>query len=259
MTTPHHAHISPLHHQAARGRQILLNEDPNLHLVWYYDKIFIKPIPRYMLSRAFWEYVKKKDNEVWMACAGFMRTYWYLIQFEVDFQRALELDLIPKYSTGDPITYSRFTNFVFPFSRLSDADVNPRYEYGELRLTRLNALAPVFLRKLSYFHIEAQWRTYIRQSFAPLLTVFILVSATLNAMQVELTVQSLHEHRSRFLFARLCTWFSFTVIILLSILAAVFLVTVVLMAFHGCYFAREVKKRKKGDIHKAGQVKSCVV
>jgi hypothetical protein len=212
-----------------------------------------------MLSLAFWEYVKKNDSKVWIACAGFMRTYWYLIQFEVDFRRALELDLISLDGTGNPITYSSFTSFVFPFSRLSDAEVNARYGYGELRLTRLNALAPIFLHKLSYFHIEAQWRTYIGQSFAPLVTIFVLVSTTLNAMQVELTVQSLQEHRSRFIFARFCTWFSFTVIFLLLIIAAVFLGIVVLMVFHGCYFARDVKRRKRRDVNKAGQVKSCVV
>ncbi|KAL8367881.1 hypothetical protein RB599_003680 [Gaeumannomyces hyphopodioides] len=45
--------ISPLHRQLVKRRTIVVTEDPKLHLVWIYDRIFIKPFPRYIGSYAF--------------------------------------------------------------------------------------------------------------------------------------------------------------------------------------------------------------
>ena len=46
-------HISSLTDQIVRGRNIIVTEQPRLHLVWAYNRIFIKPLPPYLLSRAF--------------------------------------------------------------------------------------------------------------------------------------------------------------------------------------------------------------
>ena len=39
------ADISPLHRQRVKGRAVIVTEDPKLYLVWFYDHIFIKPLP----------------------------------------------------------------------------------------------------------------------------------------------------------------------------------------------------------------------
>ncbi|KAJ4985112.1 hypothetical protein SVAN01_09415 [Stagonosporopsis vannaccii] len=45
-----------------RGRGITVTEEPRLHLVY---RIFIKPIPRYLLSYGFWEcYLDKSSNKL---------------------------------------------------------------------------------------------------------------------------------------------------------------------------------------------------
>src|SRR5438270_13573555 len=44
------SHISSLTHQRVRGRRIVITENPELHLVWIYDQIFLKPLPKYLLS-----------------------------------------------------------------------------------------------------------------------------------------------------------------------------------------------------------------
>jgi hypothetical protein len=112
-----------------------------------------------------------------------MRTYAYLIKFEIDFRKAqsTELGLIP---TGDkdPITYERFAAFISPFAELDDDRVGPRYHYGEMRLTRLNWFARFLLGRLTYHHIHAQWNDYLGRFLAPFLTVFILLSTALSAM-----------------------------------------------------------------------------
>ncbi|KAH6980614.1 hypothetical protein BKA56DRAFT_585781 [Ilyonectria sp. MPI-CAGE-AT-0026] len=46
--------ISPLYWQLVKRRTIIVTEDPKLHLVWIHDRIFIKPLPRYITSYAFW-------------------------------------------------------------------------------------------------------------------------------------------------------------------------------------------------------------
>ena len=77
--TPSYRHIMPLHHQRAHLREIVINENPGLHLVWYYDKIFVKPIPAYFYAKAFWTYIESADPDVYQAAVGFMRSYNFLV------------------------------------------------------------------------------------------------------------------------------------------------------------------------------------
>ena len=54
MSTQSSSNISSLHQQKVKGREIIITEDPRLHLVWIYNRIFIKPLPRNLLSYTFW-------------------------------------------------------------------------------------------------------------------------------------------------------------------------------------------------------------
>ena len=105
MTTTSSANVNPLHHQRVKGREIVVTEDPRLHLVWIHDRIFIKPIPRYLLSHAFWEtHLDRKPgplcdggSNLRAAATGFLRSYRYLIRHESDFCIAQQdhLRLVP--------------------------------------------------------------------------------------------------------------------------------------------------------------------
>ena len=236
-------------------------ENPNLHLIWHYKKIFIKPIPRYMLSHAFWEYLKVQDQDVWRACAGFMRTYSYLIQYEIDFRRAtsLGLALIPIEADGNTVTFERFAEFILPFSQLSDTEVTPRFEWGELRLTRLNMLTRIFLFKRSYHHIEAQWSTFFGQFLSPFLTFFVLVTIVLNSMQVELTAEAQQAPRSLSAFAKLSIGFSIVVLVLVLTAFILLIGLSIVMLLCDFFFARAVTCRKQHNIHAASNMKSSVV
>lgn len=44
------SNISPLHRQKVKGCEIIITEKPRLHLVWAHDRIFIKPLPSYLLT-----------------------------------------------------------------------------------------------------------------------------------------------------------------------------------------------------------------
>lgn len=49
------AHVSPLHEQLVRGRSVVASENPELHLVWVEDRVFVKPMPPWLMSWAFWK------------------------------------------------------------------------------------------------------------------------------------------------------------------------------------------------------------
>ena len=55
MSTQSGTNINPLHRQRVRGREIIVTEQPRLHLLWFHDRIFVKPLPKHLLSHEFWE------------------------------------------------------------------------------------------------------------------------------------------------------------------------------------------------------------
>jgi hypothetical protein len=224
--------------------------------------MFIKPLPAYLLSSAFWEYIQKTDIEVWQAAAGFMRTYTYLIKFEIDFRKAqsTELGLIPT-DDKDPITYERFAAFIAPFAELDDDRVRPRYYYGEMRLTRLNWFARFLLGRLTYHHIHTQWNEYLGRFLAPFLTVFILLSTALSAMQVELAVQSAPQGSGNWdAFPQMCRWVSIIVLILVLVVSTLLIFLVLFMFIHDQNFVQKILRDKRSKYKKPETIlKSGVV
>ncbi|GME41066.1 hypothetical protein MMC28_004106 [Neofusicoccum parvum] len=239
-----------LHHQAARGRQIILSETPALHLVWHFQCIFIKPIPRYMLSHAFWQYAfhhSTDTKDLYGASAGFMRSYSYLIRYQSDFDKAISESLIPgKDSEGNAITFERFAKFIEPFARLKDERVSPRFQYGELRLTRLNIFTRFLLGKLTYFHINAQWASYLKRYLTPMITTFAIFSVVLNAVQVALAAQTMSESSENWqTFSDASWYFSVTTVITAAIGISIIASLVIFMFINEHLFARKVLLDKK--------------
>ncbi|OCL09944.1 hypothetical protein AOQ84DRAFT_397119 [Glonium stellatum] len=189
------SHISSLTHQIVRGRSIIVTEKPELHLVWIYDRVFIKPIPKYLLSHAFWEfYLTREDSpvpvplrqDIIKAALGFLRSYAYLIRHKSDFVLATDDKhrLLPKN-----ISSSDFIKFITAFEDIKDEDVCPRYRFGELRLTRLNFWSKIFLRRFAYQKVHGQYGAYFAGFCGPLLFIFGIFSVLLSAMQVVLAVR----------------------------------------------------------------------
>ncbi|EAA35139.1 hypothetical protein GE21DRAFT_1877 [Neurospora crassa] len=248
--TPSFLHIMSLHHQYAHDREIKIDEHPCLHLVWYYERIYVKPIPAYFYCAAFWEYIANAHLDVYRACLGFMRSYYYLIQYEVDFALACEKMLIPKKSNGQFPTYEEWCDFIEPFTKIHDIQVPKRYHYGELRLSRLNMAAAFFKRKLAFFHIYPQWGSFLTHSLGPLLTIFAICSVVLNSMQVSLQAldTDLPKDHAWPTWKAVSVWFPIVVTILIAV--------VILLAFSGvCVMAvvdlysgiRTRRKKRRGD------------
>jgi hypothetical protein len=228
MTTMSSANINPLHRQRVKGREIIVTEEARLHLVWIHDRIFIKPIPRYLLSYGFWEaYLDRRpeslndeQSNLRKAAAGFLRTYRYLIRHESDFHIAQQdgLRLIPK-----DVNWVSFCHFTSDLTHIEDSAVSRRYYFGELRLTRLNFYAPLLLRKFHFEQVHGQYGDYFARLYGPVLFVFAVVSTILNSMQVALAAdQSLAVHWVSMWHAS--RWFSVISIVGTAVVALCFVV-----------------------------------
>jgi hypothetical protein len=253
VSTPRSSHISPLHHQAVRGRSIVVAENPQLHLVWANNQIFVKPLPKYLLSHAFWHYYLTSARsplphplraDAIKAALGFIRTYSYLIRHETDFRLAQreEYCLIPA-----DVTWTRFARFIAAFESIDNELVSPRYAYGELRLTRLNFYTRIFLfPKLTFHHIHAQWRAFFENFVAPLLVIFVILSLVLNAMQVELAAQGPGDVGSSWAsFASVCRWASVCALLFMAIITMTLISLFTFFFLHDIYFARRVLREER--------------
>ncbi|KAK4207905.1 hypothetical protein QBC37DRAFT_85521 [Rhypophila decipiens] len=274
--TPSFRHIAPLHHQKSRERDIVVDEHPGLHLVWYYQVIFIKPIPAYFFSPSWWAYIQKADKDVFEASLGFMRSYTFLIKYETDYLLACEKHLIPKLLPANlpntsisntcnccqkPTqnedekrhpTYEEFSDFLLPFESVSDEECPRRFHYGELRLTRINRTAFITRGKLAYFHIYPQWGQFLNHVLAPVITVFAVSTVVLNSMQVSLAAIDMGPEGSgdtdgwpRFI--GLSKWFPIVVMILIAAVVGGGAFALVVVAIKDLLFAEQTRKRKKVD------------
>jgi hypothetical protein len=217
--------ISPLHRQFVKGRRIVMTEDIRLHLVWYYDRIFIKPLSQYITSHAFWsEYLVSsqlspsralnKKDEIHKTALGYLRTYSYLITHESDFYIAQEQHLIPK-----GVTWTQLSNFMMRFGSITDDDVARRFHYGELRLTRLNFYSRLILHKRNFQRVHSQYGSYFAAFYGPLLFTFATLSLLLNAMQVEMAVEQVNLRSQWLGFWDVCRGFSVTCLVLVIMLS----------------------------------------
>ncbi|KAH7133731.1 hypothetical protein EDB81DRAFT_859257 [Dactylonectria macrodidyma] len=151
--------ISSLHHQAFKGRKICIKERVDLHLVWYYGRIFIKPIPKCLFSRTFREtylpHAKDFDGgDLAPEASGFLKSYAMLIVHESDFDLAKELRLLPKL-----IDWVSWCHFIQESQHLRAKHVGQRYHYGEIRLTRLNSFSNLVYGS-SYQEVQYNYATY---------------------------------------------------------------------------------------------------
>jgi hypothetical protein len=232
----------------------VLCEAAGLHLVWYHDLIFVKPIPRYLLSTAFWTFgletgillpttnAKERDN-IFAAIFGFLRSYTYLIRYPADLKMAQKLDLLP-----EGLSLAQFRAFIEPFANVEDSRVNPRYHYGELRLSRINFYTPILLfPKLTYHYMTPQWQTMFGAIVAPLLSVFAVLSVTLSAMQVEIGIQAIPEPDARWKpFSDISRWFSVVTLFIVAVIMAGLILLGGFMFAHEILFALKILWRKRG-------------
>ena len=249
------ANVSPLHRQRVKRRDIVLTEDPKLHLVWYHDRIFIKPLPKYLLSNTFWTRFVLADGaassnhqrlRVHRSALGYLRTYFYLVQYESDFRIATDpgLGLVPA-----GVTWEQFCNFSANFTSIQDSDVTPRYAYGEIRLTRLNFYSKLLVRRCFFQRMESQYGDYFAQFYGPILFVFGILSVLLNAMQLGITVEQTGSLNTWLAFRSVSRWLSVVSLIGLAALIVGLAWLLFWKIFREWQFALTIRLRKRREKH----------
>ena len=252
VATQSSSHIAPLHEHIAKGREIVITENPELHLVWTERCIYIKPIPRFMLSHALWTVHFSEDlhgypsfSALPRAVLGYIRTYYYLIQYESDFQIAMEKKLLP-FDNGN-ITLESFFHFIAGFGDVQDDIVSPRYSsYGVLRLSRLNFWAKIFLFRFQFYVVHGRYSDYFGRFYTPILFMFGVFTLALSAMQVSLAVVPVTEEKWTIL-QRASLWFSVATLLCVCCTGLAMFMMLLFMVLRELRFATKdlMKRRKK--------------
>jgi hypothetical protein len=181
----------PLHHQVVISREITITENPELHLVWSNHRIFIKPLPSWLLDPDFWTAHILHDDNMARCARGFLFSYTALIAYESDFRLAHEKGLLP-----DALTWAGWKCVAKEVLHDHDmATLNPRYWYGELRLGRLNLVYRLrkgfIFRGYSKVSGHAIYTDLIRDNFTALATILAYVVIILTSLQVGLGTERL--------------------------------------------------------------------
>jgi hypothetical protein len=241
----------PLNYQAILGRNVTVTENIELHLVWLKKRILIKPMPPYLLDPDFWsvhllpseaeKHVDPQRQQLLECALGFLFSYTSLIAYESDFRIAKDKGLLP-----EAVTWGGWKELCTQYlQHHCYSSVNPRYWYGELRLTRLNLVyhfkKNYVLRGYSKIGGHAVYEDLLRDNFATLAGVLGYVVILLTAMQLGLATDKLGHNDS---FQSASYGFTvFAMIVPLIMTALIFLGVVVL--FVNNWLATKAYERKR--------------
>ena len=209
----------PLYHQIVLKRDIVIHQRMDFHLVWDNTRIFLKPIPGYLLNHQFWqdnlsckegcgstssshdsnqEAVSAQEETGTSSCErcqihqyalGFMLSYVSLISYENDLSIAKIANLVPSGLTW-PEWRSHAKQLLDVGKRRK---INQRYIFGELRLDRLNKIYRYTLRSpiRGYLHGYSSYLHFWHDNLVRIASVFAYIVIVLTAMQVGLATNRL--------------------------------------------------------------------
>ncbi|KAH7128631.1 hypothetical protein B0J11DRAFT_430894, partial [Dendryphion nanum] len=184
----------PLSEQITLDRKIVITEDIGLHCVWSDRTIWIKPIPAYLGSWAWWVWVldwggdavgeteRTEKEELYRTALGFLKTWGGLVRRRSDWGIARREGLVE--GEEDVVTFERFVAFISAFDGVRDSDVSVRWRFGELNLSALNFHSFLFLRHWHRNRWESRYGAFFERFFPVVLFMFALFSVILSAMQV---------------------------------------------------------------------------
>lgn len=210
--------ITPLHHQRVLHREVIPSELSHLHLIWFGRTIYVKPLPDYLLSTEYYSDIICQDFELYSLIVGFLRSYCSLIQSPLDLSVAKQHFLISEEVTWPQWSLFRTTVLI----ETNGSHINKRYQYGELRLGRLNLVYRFTGHGLTYFTIHREYNTYFTQYFALFATAFAFVAVVLEAMQVVVGIDGIPKQLLKVSY-RFCVAVLVTVCVCFGYIAVIFL------------------------------------
>ncbi|KAK6850966.1 hypothetical protein PG987_000600 [Apiospora arundinis] len=188
----------PLHRQRLLQRDIVVTERVDEHLVWHEQRIFVKPLPEALLVPDVWS----RESA---AARGLLLSYTWLVAYASDLRIAVDLGLLPPATTW-PVWAALAADVhrrVDAAASRGAADiVDRRYRYGELRLSRLNALyrlgfagAPYVRNAVFGFMSQpTRYNAFFERNFSWIIISFVYITAILSTMQVALSTERLAKN-----------------------------------------------------------------
>ncbi len=201
----------PLHTHIARGREIVVLDQMDMHLLWTNEgRLFVKPVPRFLLSPAFCQ--ANLQCPAGCTCPvppastcrgtsrrvalGFLYTYACLISSETDFHLANEKRLLPRKEHDAPIAWSDWKALARELLHTHEHDplatMHPRFRRAELRLSRVNTLSRL-TRFRPYVRGRHSYGSFFRDNLAWTAAATVFVALMLTAIQVGLATDRLRE------------------------------------------------------------------
>jgi len=213
----------PLHYQRAASREIVVIEKMDLHLVWEPNRMYLKPLPRYLLDHKFWrdnlvckpgcccacqatgsgrdpsnskqrsmgqiDENLSPQHQLYQSAFGFLLSYVALIQYETDFRIAQSTFLLPENLTW--VTWKELVRQLLNEKTRGSAP-NKRFLFGELRLNRLNMIYFFSLGNLRGYKYGYQtYGGFFWKNLAPIVSFITYLAVVLTAMQVGLATDGL--------------------------------------------------------------------
>jgi hypothetical protein len=179
-----------LHYQEVLLRKIVPCEESSLHLIWNSNVIWIKPLPPCLTNYEFFKEHICNSPDLYILACGFLFSYSHLIRYYSDFRLAKEKGLF-----RDDITWIQWQSFrlsIDAFLKEYPQFIHRRYQYGDLRLSRLNFVYFCkFMVFSGYHNAYTHYGPYFSSYFASAIIIFAFASVTLAAMQVALAAPSI--------------------------------------------------------------------
>lgn len=186
----------PLHRYKMYGYDILGTQQMDLHLLRYSNKLLVKPLPEYMLDHDFWKEHLCADTKLHESAMGWVLSYAWLITSPLDLKLAHENSLLPAAITW-PWWKAFGSDFLGGLDLNALDQVNQRYHFGDLRLSRVNTIYRTrfftthFVR--GYLYGYNRYRVFFERNFSWILVLFVFLSLVLSAMQVGTALDTLNK------------------------------------------------------------------
>lgn len=242
----------PLHRYRMMGLDMLLTQQMDLHLLKFSDKLLLKPLPEWLLSHDFWSQHICPSTALHKSACGFLLSYVWLLTTPLDLKLAHDFTLVPSF-----VTWHWWKDFVKDFLAEGNVDVNTlaqvneRYQFGDLRLGRINSIYRIrfahthFVR--GYLYGYNRYVVFFQRKFSWILIVFVFFSLVLSAMQVGTSLGQLDKN-TPFLEASY-VFVVFSIVSVVAVLASVGVIFVFTFLFNMVaairHAGREQRERKE--------------
>jgi len=235
-----------LYYQKFLGRKIVIAEELDLHLVWAKSRIFIKPLPDFLLNHDFWEAYISCEPQLYRAACGLLYSYCGLIRFGHDLQVAQECHLVNP--NLDYRAWTEFARTILPNLDPKDPHtMDRRFQYGELRLHRLDTLYRYSPYQFSISSILRGFPHALTESYVPYMdqynnavSAFGVIVIILSAFNLSLSAHSQNPDPD---LRQAAYGFALFAMVLCAALIGVFLVVPMISSLATIYGSIATRKR----------------